>query len=564
MKNLMQENPIHSAIARNEISKLKKLIASGESIEKKGSLGDTPLILASKKGNLEAFKILIQAGANIDAVDNYKQSALYYAVTKFSIAPPINKNNDYSDMVAILIKNGAKTPSTRIDPDFFAKTLDTLNVRHEDMTTSFLKHEFHKEMFHTDPNYIHKHIKDFLEKPSSPKSLTDTLEKLINIDFRYENKVEAITHLAHLNSWTGEVVDLDHQIDSEGWLMHRYPPLKVKSLLKSLHDIAKDKVDTLKMFDQPKDEVIKKITSEITAQLTTYYTQVNQDTIKSIDNKDLKNKAIDEEVNLVCKKITELKPNKEFAIASGFPGHAIYIGFRKNTDNSVNRIVYNLGGGIKNNHVFSNTGRVYPDVIKNIPTSNFKDNKESGAQYIKGVIESKLGMHDNFLKLIYDSEKKLKGLRVTKEFTHPAQKRQLVGNCVLKNNNAAIRNRLQNDKLFKWLKHQEIKTATRVADIGDIEINAKENVKDLLSLNYVVNEYNRTKNLDAAIVNFNMFFEKRLNLTNTNHKDEKSKLNDFVKTNETNNTFKKWMKDANIKKMLDLALQNNKVKARQI
>lgn len=551
MTEVKERYPLHSAVATNDLVKLRQLLASGENVDERGGVGDTPLILAAKKGRMEAVKILVDAGADVNAIDNYKQSTLYYAVTKYHISAPSNRNDDYSDMAALLIKKGAQNSPIRVDPEFFVKALRTLTVRHEDIAESFIKKEFHREMFHTDSKYIEKQVNDFLSAKDPKESLNKALENLININFQYENRFEAITHLSHLNSWTGEVVDYDYQVEAEGWLMHRYPPLKVKNLLTSLKDINDGKVDTNLLFNEPKDRIISKIVSEIGAQLTTYYTQVNQDTIKMLDNPKMKEIALNEEVKMVCERVTKLKPGKEFAIASGFPGHAIYIGFKKSLDNTVSRRIYNLGGGIKDNHVFSETGRVFPDVINKIPVSVFQSSEAQGAKYIKGVIEAKLGIHEKYLPFIYDNAENLGGNRVTQNFQEPQQKRQLAGNCVLKNNNAAIRNRLSNDNLFKWLKNEEIKVAEQVADIGSMEFGSKEVAKDILSLKYVVNEHNRSKNRDGAVINFNLFFRKRLPISQKNHTNPKNELADFVKTNKDNVKFKKWMSIDSVKKLLD-------------
>jgi hypothetical protein len=542
--------PLHIAVARNDLYMLKQLIKSGEDVNCVGGLGDTPLILATKKGHTDAAKILIEANANINAVDRYKQSALYYTVTKFYNSSPNVKKENFSDLAALLIKKGANHTPIRVDSEYFIKTLRCLALNHHKMAEDFIKNQFHLEMYRTNNDYIKESFSEFLSTSDRKEGLKSTLDKLINVDFRYENKVEAITHLAHLHSWRGEVIDFDYQIEAEGWLMHRYPPLKIKSLLNSARDINDGKINCEKTFNEPKIVVLSKIISEIESQLTTYYTQINQDTLKVIDNPKLKDFALNEEINMICKKIKDLKPGKEFAIASGFPGHAIYIGFKKNKDNTVERIVYNLGAGITGNHVFSPTGRIYPDVIKDINVSNFQTPSSSGGKYIKGIIEAKLGIHKNYLEFIYNNSKMLNGSRVTKEFIYPAQKRQLAGNCVLKNNNTAIRNRLRNDNLFKWLKNEEIKVAEKIADIGHVEIKNKEGIKDILSLNYIINEYKRSKDLKSAVVNFNLFFRKRLDYKPSN-KSPYNEFVDFISNNKNNKNLVNWLKVEGIQKLVD-------------
>ena len=554
-----EQYPLHTAVASNDLVKLKQLLDAGVNVDAPGGFGDTPLILASKKGNLKAFEVLLERGANVNAIDNYKQSSLYYAVTKFSLISMYNRNDDYSDIAAILIKKGAENSPIRVDPGFFLKTIKTLSLKHEDMACDFLKKEFHRESFHSNPDYIKKHIQDYLSSPPSKESLTKILDKLINVDFKYENKLEAIRHLSHLNSWTGEIVDYDYQIEAEGWLMNRYPPLKVKTLLQSLRKVNDGSVDSKSLFQEPKERIQNKLISEIGSQLSTYYSQINQETIRDLEHPKMRETALDEEARKLCQKISQLSPGQEFAIASGFPGHAIYIGFRKSVDGSLSRLVYNLGGGIKDKHVFSSTGRVYPDVIKGIPPSSFQGPNSVGSQYIKGIIEAKLGLQKEYLPFIYDNGTRLGGERILEGFIQPSQKRQLAGNCVLKNNNAALRNRLRNDKLFKWLKQEEIKVAYRVSDIGSMEFGSKERAKDVLSLNYIVKEFQRTRNPLSASENFNLFFRKRLDLSNKNPENPFTELSDFLQTNQKSSKLKDWLAVDGVKKLLDSLLQENKI-----
>lgn len=538
--------PLHDAVANNDLDRIKDLLDNGYDVNK-GTQTETPLICAARKGHLKAAEMLIGAGADVNAVDNYKQSALYYAVTKYNMGMGSNKNKEHAEIAAILIKEGAISPPIRISSDYFVKTLNALSENHKDLATEFLKKEFHREMYYSDPKYISKHINHFLSNKDAKDGLKIALEKLINIDFKYESKLEALTHLSHLHSWTGKVSDYDHQIDAEGWFMNRYPPLKVKSLLRCLKEIHDGNIDTRKSFGESRETAMTKITTEIESQISTYYSQINQDTIKNImaykNLYDLKyhDTALNDEVMRISKKISELKPGKEFAIASGFPGHAIYIGFKKSSDGTVARKIYNLGAGINNNHVFSETGRVYPDVINQIPQTKFQRLDSEGSQYIKGVLESKIGMHRDYLNYIYDKGNLLGGTHVLVNFAEPSQKRQLAGNCVLKNNNVATRNRLGNDELFKWLKNQEIKMAEKVCDAEGISLRSKEDEKDKLSLTYIVNEFKRSNNTNGAIVNFNIFFRKRLNLTKANHMSSLDELNDFLKTNKNDKKLQDWI-----------------------
>ena len=83
---------------------LRALIKRGANINKKDNVGDTPLMLAAYFGQTGAAKILIEAGADLDAINwsDKQKSALDYAVEKgnYSIADLIRNNNGGSGLEA--------------------------------------------------------------------------------------------------------------------------------------------------------------------------------------------------------------------------------------------------------------------------------------------------------------------------------------------------------------------------------------------------------------------------------------------------------------------------------
>lgn len=546
-------SPLIDAVATNDLTALRHLIDSGANVNERSGMNSTPLILAAIKGHFTALQMLAEAGADINAVDNYKQSALHYAVNKYMNSHPNFKNKDHLEIAAYLIQKGAVSVPIRIDPEHFFKTASTLFVKYPEMAKDYVTRRFHQEMFRTDSSHIRKTITAFLANPNREKANREALYDLINIDSRFNSRFEAITHLAHLNSWIGEVADYDHTLQAEGWYMSQYPPLKVKSLLQSLEKIQNQTIDCEQAFGEPQAVIMERIVSEIESQLTTYYTQVNQDTIKKLP-KELQPYALNAEVTMIREKILQLPADKEFAIASGFPGHAIYIGFRHEPDHTITRRVYNLGGGA-NAHVFSDTGRIYPDVIRHISPDKFKYPDGPGAMYLKGVLEAKLGLTQDYNKAIYAQAALLEGRRIENQFREPAQKQQLAGNCVLKNNNCALRNRLQNDKLFKWLKSEEISQAFLVSDLSDLEYRNKEAEKTRESLNWVVrasakriNQYSPT--VVTTIYNLNRFLAKRLPLTPPEPTASVSELAARLSHYHQHPDLKSWLKMEGVQPLL--------------
>ena len=57
----------------------KALLAAGASINIKTTDGQTPLILATRNSKNDFTAMLIEKGADVNAVDNEQHSALYYA-----------------------------------------------------------------------------------------------------------------------------------------------------------------------------------------------------------------------------------------------------------------------------------------------------------------------------------------------------------------------------------------------------------------------------------------------------------------------------------------------------
>ena len=97
-KNIKIESSenIHIACLYGDLSKIKRLIASGVNINSKDFGNKTPLMYAAEDGAIETIEYLIKNGANINDIDVRGDSALIIAV----------KNNNIK-AAQILIENGA-------------------------------------------------------------------------------------------------------------------------------------------------------------------------------------------------------------------------------------------------------------------------------------------------------------------------------------------------------------------------------------------------------------------------------------------------------------------------
>lgn len=86
---------IVAAAARGEAD-LQKLIASGHNVNMADDDGETPLMRAAERGNLQAVDTLIKAGANVNAKDEDGNTALMDAA-----------DEGHNDVVLRLIQAGA-------------------------------------------------------------------------------------------------------------------------------------------------------------------------------------------------------------------------------------------------------------------------------------------------------------------------------------------------------------------------------------------------------------------------------------------------------------------------
>lgn len=76
---------------KQDINKVREMIEGGRDVNVREAEDLTPLIAAVRVGNLEMVKLLVELGADVNLVDGYFDSPLYYA-----------KYNDFSDIAEYL------------------------------------------------------------------------------------------------------------------------------------------------------------------------------------------------------------------------------------------------------------------------------------------------------------------------------------------------------------------------------------------------------------------------------------------------------------------------------
>lgn len=86
-KNIKIENSdsIHIACLYGDLTKIKRLLASGTNINSKDFSNKTPLMYAAEDGAIDTIDFLIKSGANINDTDVRGDSALIIAVKNNNI-----------------------------------------------------------------------------------------------------------------------------------------------------------------------------------------------------------------------------------------------------------------------------------------------------------------------------------------------------------------------------------------------------------------------------------------------------------------------------------------------
>ena len=99
--NSYEATPLHYAARYCQIDIVKILLQQGADVNAVNSGGETPLHEATKKNATKIVDLLLQNGANVNAKDRYRFTPLYLAVRESNII-----------VAELLLKNGAKINAT--------------------------------------------------------------------------------------------------------------------------------------------------------------------------------------------------------------------------------------------------------------------------------------------------------------------------------------------------------------------------------------------------------------------------------------------------------------------
>ena len=123
-------SPLHNAAYHGSAACLRLLLRAGADVDARGNIGGTPLHTASGSGRVPAAKVLIAAGANLEARTNAGSTSLHHRCTSLRIA--IIKG--HRELALTLLRAGAPitalpaksiTPANTALHDYIIDIIDT-------------------------------------------------------------------------------------------------------------------------------------------------------------------------------------------------------------------------------------------------------------------------------------------------------------------------------------------------------------------------------------------------------------------------------------------------------
>ena len=102
------DTPIMAATRREDIELIEQLLATGTSANERGTANMTPLHLATWQRNLDIMILLLDNGADIEAIDDDKETPLYSAVASIGFTEKKYSERPLEPVVRLLLDVGAR------------------------------------------------------------------------------------------------------------------------------------------------------------------------------------------------------------------------------------------------------------------------------------------------------------------------------------------------------------------------------------------------------------------------------------------------------------------------
>jgi ankyrin repeat protein len=127
-QNRKSPSPLFEAAVRRELEKVKELLAGGrDPNEEDGPSGQRALLAAASNGHVELVRLLLDAGADVDATDRHGNTPLSNAVYKYR-----QDEERYTRVIEDLLEHGAdpdKENRHGVSARGLAKTIATSKVK---------------------------------------------------------------------------------------------------------------------------------------------------------------------------------------------------------------------------------------------------------------------------------------------------------------------------------------------------------------------------------------------------------------------------------------------------
>lgn len=528
--------------------------------------GLAPIHFASKNLDLESLKLLFDVKKDGETVVNtnaiaFKNGVEYVPLdNNLGVAPialALDSDERYisSRCIDMLIKNGANIKIYKEIPDLFTPILSILADKDSNKASEILFDVLDRDFSKIEYSNVKDTIDNFLKSDvKDDNEFRNFTEILIGKDTDFSTLFNDIKYFSHLKSWSGNISgdftseeknqkkEKHLSTECEGWQPYYQSYNKVKSLLYVLKGVREGYIDCNEKFNENKEAVMKKLRNEIYQQVTTFFSTKHLSYYVNIvdpngaideageklnipawyfnDKPDMKRQISSKLIKKWSEKIGELKVNESFSIISGTIDHACYIEFKKNSDNTISRIIYNLGGG-NESHNKNSDGRVFPHVVSGINQELFTNEHPRALSYLYAIIGAQANTYlvqkssENYeinpqFMLVYEGAYKLGGQIVESEYMNSfiPMKQQVCGNCSVKNNFSAMKNRM-GEKISEFVKEFEIEYYKNKLNISEKLYNFKEMEKDIKYFELIRNTTEHEFQEVFMEKNLYRFFEKR-------------------------------------------------------